>query len=245
MIDRDGHTKHVAIPNQAKSPSSRDEIDGALLLTPQQASQIMFPANRFEQVYTYHARAGWWAITADLQWLPIGGMPNEHALAHIDPGYGAMLLGTKTGVYAIQANGLAERLGGVEAPSHAIRSFVRIGDTVIAGGDDGLFAISPSNRITQVPYGDAEHIGIVLGIVELGFAGLAVVQASNGTFAYEAGGLRRIPDLSSVTGKFRLMPFPELGRVLWTYGFLNPSLLFDLARRDAGGACSLTLTSSH
>lgn len=202
---------------------------------------VMFGIDRLQQVLV-RGQNGWGRITPDLRWLPMRSMPNELVLAHFDPGTGnAVFFGTMSGVYAVDANGKEEKLDIAVARTGAVRDFARAGDGVIAGGSGGLYEISSPSSIAPVENGDSEHIGSVFDIADAEFAGFDIVTASNGTFAYEAGRLSRISDLSAVGGASKPSVFPQLRRVIAINHSVKGPLLFDLLRRSSSGECNAPL----
>ncbi len=100
------------------------------------------------------------------------------------------------------------------------------------------------SRLRQVANGDAEHIGDVLAIAHVDFAGFDIVTATSGTFAYQAGRLTRISDLSPAQGLSKPVVLPNLRRVLLKKHYVSGPLLFELARRSSRGECSVSLADS-
>ena len=238
MLNHYGNASPVDFADSGNSSPARFGLQAAFYDAVYAGVSDMLAVQRFHQVYVRQQKAGWWRIMPDLQWLPIHFLPNELALAYFDPGAGDFLIGTTSGVYAINREGNAVKIDRPDGPARAVRDFKRVGDEVIAGGDDGLFEIRRMSHITHVADGDADHIGAVLAITDVSFARLAIVTASNGTFEYQAGMLKRIADLSQAQGASAPRVFPNLHLVVVAKRFIQGPLLFELARRGSDGACS-------
>jgi hypothetical protein len=241
MIDRNGNEYPAKFVNQDDRSVTWSGFDGSVIRERLFGVSSMLSLARFKQIYVSKGNAGWWRITPDMRLLPIASLPVNSVLSYFDPGSGSMLLGTTSGVYAINEEGKADKIDLPQGPSNSVRDIVRAGDAVIAGGIAGLFEIEDLSRIRHVTNGDALHIGAVSRMDEVAFAGLALVKTSEGTFAYEAGTLSRVSDLSSATGTSRPTVLPNLRRVLVSREFTTGPRLFDVARRGADGACSAPL----
>ncbi len=202
-----------------------------------------FAVDRFQTIYVRQERDGWFRITRDREWLPIRGLPNELVFAHFDPGSGDALFGTSQGIFAVNANGDARKLSGDAVPSHVIRAFASTSNSIIAGGNDGLFEVWPDSfTATPVENGGVEAIGSIHGIIKVGFGDLDIIEASNGTYAFEAGKLSRIRDLAAASGASYPFVFPHLRRVLVKKGFEGGPLLLELARYDDQAQCTKPIT---
>jgi hypothetical protein len=197
----------------------------------------VFAVSRIEVVYVRSQQAGWFRLTKEREWLPIRGLPNQLALAHFDPGQGEVLFGLSTGVYAVDANGGARKVAGPSSPQDIIRTFADVGHVILAGGNEGLFEIAKDlSRVVPVANGSAETIGSVAEIINVGFAGFDIVQASNGTFAFENGELKRIPSASLANGFENYKVFEGARRVFAMKSGDGPPL-FELGRNDQNGRC--------
>lgn len=238
-MDRNGVLMPFAILQSKGSSSPAVNIYTRLL----SAASDFFAVGRFQTIYVRQQRSGWFRITRDRELLPIRGLPDELVFAHFDPGSGDVLFGMSQGIFAVNANGDARKLSGDAVPSHVIRAFANTSNSIIAGGNDGLFEVQPDSfTATPVGNGGVEAIGSIHGIVEVGFGDLDIIEASNGTYAFEAGKLSRIRDLAAVSGASRPFVFPHLRRVLVKKRFEVGPLLSELARYDDQAQCTKPIT---
>jgi hypothetical protein len=114
----------------------------------------------------------------------------------------------------------------------------RTASGILAGGDDGLFEISADlSHIVPAAHGSVDSIGSVHDILDVGFAGIAIVQSADGTYAFEDGGLMRVPDLSAAAHAETPVVLPSIRRVLATKRLASGPLLFEFGRRDQAGRC--------
>lgn len=97
------------------------------------------------------------------------------------------------------------------------------------------------SRTTNVANGDEAHIGVILAVARVDFAGFDIVTASKGTFAYEAGRAGRIPDLASAGGASAPSVFPNLRRVLVLKHSVEGPQMFELARWRSDSGCTASL----
>jgi hypothetical protein len=198
-----------------------------------------FAIDRFKTAYVRLQHGGWFRITPDREWLPVRGLPNELVLAHFDSGSGEALFGTRHGIFAVNGDGDARRLDGAGYPSQIVRAFTSSGSSIIAGGNEGLFEIRKDlSDSAPVANGSVASIGAVADIFDSGFAGFDIVAASNGTYAFENGSLKRIRDLSAAGRASEPWIFPGLRRILVTKSAESQSLLFEFGRYAGGGQCT-------
>jgi hypothetical protein len=206
-------------------------------------TRTFFAVARFRTIYVL--RNGWHRITPERRWLPIDGLDDSvNVLAVLDPGSGEVLFATSAGVFAVNAEGQARRLTNEAAPRRSIRTLAA-GVTpgfVLAGGDEGLFEISIKDmEIHAVPNGTDDTIGSVRRITSAPYAKLAIVEASNGTYALDKGSLYLIRELSAADTAGGVKAFDTARRVLAKASRQDGTLLFELSRRDAVGACASSL----
>jgi hypothetical protein len=238
LLDRSGEVKPFVLSADRYAP-----MRGGLSVN--FYTRLLFGASdlhtidRFRTVYFRQGRAGWFQITRDRKWSPITGLPNELMLTTFDPGQGEVLLGMADGVYAINADGQARKLEGAGVSRGVIRAFARSGNKIIAGGNEGLFQIPDDlSTISPIPNASVESIGTVERIHDVGFAGFDIVEASNGTYAFEGGKLMRIAALASSARYDHLGVFSRLGRVLMTRRIASGPLIFELERKNPAGDCT-------
>jgi hypothetical protein len=234
LLQRDANLVPLVATNTGASPPP---ISNAFYSDVLFGVSDVFAVSRIEIVYVRSQQAGWFRLTKQREWLPISGLPNQLALAHFDPGQGEVLFGLSTGVYAVDADGGARKVDGPSSPQDIIRTFADVGHVILAGGNEGLFEIAKDlSRVVPVANGSAETIGSVAEIINVGFAGFDIVQASNGTFAFENGELKRIPGASVANGFVNYKVFEGARRVFAMKGGDGPPL-FELGRNDQNGRC--------
>ena len=194
---------------------------------------------------------GLFRITADLRWEPVEGWHRMGLLEAFDPPSGDVLLGTTTGLRALDAEGRSYGLTGGLQPKRTIRSIVaeQGADTLLAGGDEGLFRVDLANgRVQPVENGDAETIGAVSRLVPIPFARATIVVASNGSYVLEEAGLRSAPELSAIVPWAQILPMPSISTVYVDASVRGSTsdaerpLLQTLMRRDGDGHCRAPLT---
>jgi hypothetical protein len=98
-----------------------------------------------------------------------------------------VLLATSEGLFALDQDGNASNLA-VGGPVDHVNfgSLARTPDdrVILAGSRGGLFRIDLDNyELQQVPNGSKDIIGAVLDITVSQYAGLDIVDASNGTYS--------------------------------------------------------------
>ena len=192
-LDRDGVATPFEVIHSERSSPVRVRLPGAFYSRLLVGASDFFAVDRLQTIYVRRQHDGWFRITRDREWLPVRGLPNELVLARFDPGDGDVLFGTGHGMYAIGAAGEARKIEGERAPKQAIRAFASSGTSIIAGGDEGLFEIQNDlSDIRPVAHSSAESIGSIGDIFDVSFAGFVIIEASNGTYAYENGTLKRI-----------------------------------------------------
>jgi hypothetical protein len=239
-MDREGHLAEFDVDGLPRDYSGRYSFSG---LTRWYGVRDFFSVPRFRTIFAW--KRGWFRISPDRKWLPLSGLP-EHArvVATFDPGAGEVLFGTKMGVFAVDEAGRARPLAGGFAPRRTIRAFAREarGGATLAGGDEGLFRIA-RDELSALPLenGTAETIGSVTRIVALGDSEVAIVEASNGTYALENGRISLIRDLVTAGAYSRVSTFPRVPRILVKKEGDAGPVLHELARRDGHGACSVAL----
>jgi len=228
LVNRDGQLTFFEVQNLgAARPGLFSALDA-------------FAIDRFRTVYLW--RDGWFRITQDRQWLPVHGLPRDAFVnASLDPGSGSVLFATSKGLFAVDQDGNARRLGeGSPAALANFRSLARASKegAIIAGGTEGLFRIDlDSYELQPVPNGSKDIIGAVLQITETKFANFDFVKASNGTYAFTESGLQVIPALSAASNASQVFVFEQLHRMLVTKQADNLPVLYDVGRRDAAGTC--------
>lgn len=205
-----------------------------------------FAIDRFKTIFVRQQPGRWFRLTKDREWLSVPDLPDELVLTHFDPGQGDVLFGMGSGIYAVGLNGAARKIEGPGAPSHVIRTFARAGNSVIAGGDEGLFELSGDlSGAIPIANGSAATIGSVSEIVAVEFAGIDIIKATDGTYAFENGKLTRVRDLSAAGRAENLTAFPHLRRVLAMKPFESGPLLFELGRNDQSGQCTRPMVAPH
>jgi hypothetical protein len=238
LLDRASEAKPFALSAENQSPV-RVGISSNFYTRLLSGASDLQTLDRLRTVYVRQGRAGWFRITKDRKWSPVKGLPNELMLTTFDPGQGEMLLGMADGVYAINADGQARKLEGVGVSRGVIRAIARSGKEIIAGGNEGLFQIANDlSTISPIPNASIESIGSVDAIRDVGFAGFDIVEASNGTYAFEGGKLTRIAALASSARYDHLGIFPQLKRVLVARRVASGPMIFELARKDTHGECA-------
>ena len=119
------------------------------------------------------------------------------------PARATSLFGTTAGIFAVSNAGLARRLESDGVPRGSIGAFAREAGTrrIIAGGDEGLFAVLPdASGVVAIANGAADMIGLVTRITEVPFAGTDIVRAENGTYAIADGTLQKVHDTATAGG---------------------------------------------
>jgi len=98
LLDRDGQLTAFELRNLGADPPGLFNTVTPLVI------------DRFRTIYV--RRNGWFRITQDRELLPVHGLP-QHALlnASLDPGSGSVLLATSAGLFAMDQDGSASRLG--------------------------------------------------------------------------------------------------------------------------------------
>jgi hypothetical protein len=224
-LDIDGLSRH--------SSAQHSQLDRA-------HSMNFFSVPRYQTIYLW--KNEWFRITSDRRWLPVTGLPPELAvLAVYDPGAGDALFGTTAGIFAVSLNGVARQLAGEAAPRRAIRTFSLTGNAryLFAGGDEGLFEIQTDSMVVHpMENGTGEDIGSVQGIIDVSFAGISIVEASNGTFALEGGQLHSIRDLSAASATTNISVFHQMKRVMVKKRVGDGPLLYEIARRNSQNVCA-------
>jgi hypothetical protein len=239
-MDRNGHLAEFDVDGLPRDYSGRYSFSG---LNRWYGLRDFFSVPRFRTIYSW--QQGWFRISPDRKWLPLSGLPERaRVIETFDPGAGEVLFGTTMGVFAVDESGRARPLAGVSAPRRTIRAFAREapGGAMLAGGDEGLFRISPG-ELSALPLenGTADIVGSVRRIVALGDSEVAIVEASNGTYALENGRISLIRDLVTAGVYSRVSTFPRVSRVLVKKAEDAGPVLHELARRDGHGACSVAL----
>jgi hypothetical protein len=203
-----------------------------------------FVIDRFRTIYVW--RDGWFRITENRELLPVRGLPQRALVnASLDPGWGSVLLATSEGLFAMDQDGNASNLGvGGRADHVNFRSLARTPNehVILAGSVEGLFRIDLDNYgLQEVPNGSKDTIGAVLDITASQYASLDIVDASNGTYLLSDSGLQLIHDLSAASNRSRVFVFEQQHRMLVTRrGDILP-VLYEIGRRDSGGACQREL----
>jgi hypothetical protein len=228
LMNRDGQLTKIDVQNP---DSSRPGLFGAF---------DPFAIERFRTIYLW--RNGWFRITPDRQGMPVKGLPRDAVVnTSLDPGSGGVLLATSKGVFAVDQDGNARRLGeGSPISLTNSRSLARAPEdnAILSGGTEGLFRIDlDSYEVQPVPNGSKDIVGTVLQITESQFAHFDIVKATNGTYAFTKSGLQVIPALSAASNASRVFVFEQQHRMLVTKRGDNLPVLYDIGRRDAAGTC--------
>jgi hypothetical protein len=203
-----------------------------------------FAIDRFRTIYI--SRKGWFRITQNRELLPVHGLPQDALVnASLDPGSGSVLLATSKGLFAINQDGNASNLGRGGPADHA--NFSSLARTphdrvILAGSVEGLFRIDLDNyELEPVPNGSKDIIGAVLDITSSQYAGIDIVDASNGTYSLSDRGLELIHDLSSASNVSRVFVFEQQHRMLVTKRNDILPVLYEIGQRDSGGTCQREL----
>lgn len=242
VLDADGSALPFEISDTKAASVARSSLSGDVYTRTLFGAEDFFALDRFKTVYVRRQRDGWFRITSDRKWLPVHGLPNTLILAYADPGNGEVLFGTGHGIFALNADGDARRLEGPGYPSQ-IRAFADTGDSILAGGSEGLFEVRKDlSSAILVENGSAASIGAIADIFDVGFAGFDIVKASYGTYAFENGHLERIQELSAAGRASDPSIFPSLRRALVTKIDEPKSLIFELGRYERHGQCTASIT---
>jgi hypothetical protein len=238
IIGTNGRLKQLELREAADVGSSKRTAD-----EPQSFSTAhLFAIERFRSVYA--RGSGWIRITDDRRWHRINGLPREAVTwSTLDPGSDKVLLLTDQGLFVINEDGWTSKIRG--AKSFVFTTIGReIGSgAILAGGDGGLFRVNlDSSELTAVANATNEYIGTVRRIVDVPFANVNVVEASNGTYALQDGKLSIIRDLAAAAQLSGVSMFPHLRRMLAKGRADEGPLLFEVGRRDPAGACTQPLS---
>jgi hypothetical protein len=198
-----------------------------------------FSVPRLQTIYVF--KDGWFRITPERRWLPVSGLDAKvKVLAVSDPGAGDVLFGTTEGIFAVSPEGRARRLTSNIAPSRTIRALSATARPgyILAGGDEGLFEVhGETQEVRRAENGSDDVIGSVRNIIDVPFAKLGIIEASNGTFVRDDHGTASVANLSTSSGIAEVIPLDGVRRVLAKAYRGNEPLLYELARRGPEGAC--------
>jgi hypothetical protein len=228
VLSRDGQLTAFELRNLGASP--RGLFKG---VTP-------FVIDRFRAIYVW--RGGWFRITQSRELLPVHGLPQDALLnAILDPGSGSVLLATSAGLYVMGEDGNASNLGAGGPADHThFDSLAQTSDdrVILAGSAEGLFRIDlDTYELQRVPNGSKDIIGAVRDITASHYAGLDIVDATNGTYSVSDKGLEFIHDLSAASNASRVFVFEQQHRVLVTKRSDRLPVLYEIGRRDGAGTC--------
>jgi hypothetical protein len=229
LMDRDGHLAKFDVQGLGAVSFGQDPV------------RVPIAIERFRTIYLWSN--SWFRITPERQWLPIRGLPRDAFInAKFDPGFGEALLATNKGVFALDQDGSARELGGSDAAGRGrFRSLVMApgGGAVLAGGAEGLFRIDlPTYRMQPVSNGSSDVIGDVRLITRSEYSDLAIVEASNGTYAFTREGLQVIRDLAAPGNFSKVFVFGSLRRMFVTKRQDSGPVLYELGQRNAVGVCA-------
>jgi hypothetical protein len=210
------------------------------------AANTFFAIRRFQTIYAW--MDGWFRITPERRWQPVLGLPREaFVLTTFESETGDALLGTDLGIFAVNQQGQARKLGDSNhGPRRSIRTFAEApgGQRILAGGDEGLFVVqTASSNVEPLANGSDDVVGSVRRIVASEFANLSLIEASTGSYSFDGTSLSALDELSPASGVSSVAVFPALRRMLVTKSRENEPLMYELNERDAANVCGKPIAS--